>query len=234
MIEIKTLASGSSGNAYIISDGATTLLLEAGISVKKIARQTSISSIDACLISHEHGDHAKSAADIINKYSIDLYASQGTLNALNLASDYRAHVIKSECQVNIGTFAVMPLTMKHDAAEPLGFIISSSAGKLLFATDTYLIPYKIPRGTTVLMLECNYSLEELTRSIALGVTDHRQWERLRMSHMSLEYLLRYLSENKDRLSAVSEIHLIHVSSRNGNKESFKQKVRAFTGLPVIV
>lgn len=234
MMEIKTLASGSSGNAYIISDGKTTLLLEAGISVKKIARQVPISSIDACLISHEHGDHAKAAADITNKYSIDLYASQGTLNALNLGSDYRTHAIKSECQVNIGTFAIMPLEMKHDAAEPLGFIISSSAGKLLFATDTYLIPYKIPCGTNILMLECNYSLDELNRSIALGVTDHRQRERLRMSHSSLEYLLQYLSENKDRLSAVSEIRLIHISNRNGNKETFKQQVQALTGLPVFI
>jgi phosphoribosyl 1,2-cyclic phosphodiesterase len=234
MLEIKTLASGSSGNAYVISDGETTLLLEAGISVKQIAQQVSISSIDACLVSHEHGDHAKAAASIVEKYSIDLYASHGTLDFLNLSSDYRAHAIKSERQVNIGTFAVMPIEMKHDAAEPLGFIIGSSAGKLLFATDTYLIPYKIPRGTTALMLECNYSLEELNRSIALGVTEHRQRERLRMSHMSLEYLLRYLSENRDRLSAVSEIRLIHVSSRNGNKELFKNAVQAFTGLPVIV
>ena len=234
MLEIKTLASGSGGNAYVISDGQTNLLLEAGISAKKIASYVQLSTIDACLISHEHGDHAKAAADIIKKYSIDLYASQGTLNALNLSSDYRAHEIKSECQLQIGTFAIMPLEMKHDAAEPLGFIISSSAGKLLFATDTYLIPYKIPRGTTVLMLECNYSLDELNRSIALGVTDHRQRERLRMSHSSLEYLLQYLSENKDRLSAVSEIRLIHISSRNGNKETFKRQVQALTGLPVIV
>ena len=234
MIEIKTLASGSSGNAYVISDSKTNLLLEAGISTKEIARQVPISSVDACLISHEHGDHAKSAGAIIKKYSIDLYASQGTLNALNISSDYRAHAIKSESQFEIGTFAIMPLAMKHDAAEPLGFIISSSAGKLLFATDTYFIPYKIPRGTTALMLECNYSLDLLNQSIALGVTDHRQRERLRMSHMSLEYLLRYLSENKDRLSAVSEIRLIHISSRNGDKALFKEKIQEFTGLPVIV
>ncbi len=235
MMNIRTLASGSSGNAYLVSDGVTTLLLEAGIPIKSIARQASLSSIDACLISHEHGDHAKSAADIVRKYSIDLYASHGTLDALCLSCDYRVHPVKAEEQCDIGTFVVMPLAMKHDAAEPLGFIITSRhGGKLLFATDTYLIPYKIPHGTTVLMLECNYSMELLAQSITSGVTDHRQRERLRFSHMSLEYLLQYLSENKDRLGSVSEICLIHMSGRNGDRALFKRKVQELTGLPVIV
>lgn len=235
MLNIKVLASGSTGNAYIVSDGVTTLLLEAGISSKQIAKQAPLSLIDACLISHEHGDHAKAAADLVRKYSIDLYASQGTLNAIRLNTDYRCHLIKSESQITIGTFAVTPFNVKHDAAEPLGFIISSSAGKLLFVTDTYLIPYKIPKGTTVLMLECNYSLAELEKSIALGVTDHRQRDRLRLSHMSLEYLINgYLQENRDRLSTVQEIHLIHVSDRNGNRTLFKQAVEDTTGLPVTV
>lgn len=229
------MASGSSGNAYTITDGVTTLLLEAGISVKRIARQASLSSINACLISHEHGDHAKAAADIVKKYSVELYASQGTLDALHLTDDYRIHAVKSERQVEIGSFAIMPLEMKHDAAEPLGFIITSRrGGKLLFATDTYLISYKIPHGTTVLMLECNYSMEVLAQSIASGVTDHRQRERLRFSHMSLEYLLQYLSENKERLRDVSEIKLIHMSGRNGDKALFKRRVQELTGLPVTV
>lgn len=235
MMDVHTLASGSSGNAYIISDGATTLLLEAGIPIKKIARQVSLSSVDACLLSHEHGDHARAAADLMVRYSVDLYASHGTLDALHLSDDYRAHPVKAEEQFGIGTFTVMPLHMKHDAAEPLGFILSSSrGGKLLFATDTYLIPYKIPHGTTVLMLECNYSLDVLSQSIALGVTDHRQRDRLRFSHMSMEYLLRYLHENRNRLSAVSEIRLIHLSGRNGDRELFKRKVEELTGLPVYV
>lgn len=235
MLDIQTLASGSSGNAYVIRDGVTTLLLEAGIPVKSITRRVSLSTVDACLISHEHGDHARAAADLMIKYSLDLYASRGTLDALGLSDDYRAHPVRAEETYRIGTFTVMPLHMKHDAAEPLGFLLSSSrGGKLLFATDTYLIPYRIPRGTTALMLECNYSLDLLSQSISDGVTDHRQRDRLRFSHMSLEYLLRYLSENRDRLGAVSEVRLIHASSRNGDRELFKRKVEELIGLLVSV
>ena len=84
------------------------------------------------------------------------------------------------------------------------------------------------------MLECNYSLDLLSQSISDGVTDHRQRDRLRFSHMSLEYLLRYLSENRDRLGAVSEVRLIHASSRNGDRELFKRKVEELIGLLVSV
>ena len=235
MIDIQTIASGSAGNAYVIRDGATTLLLEAGISVKTLARKVTLASIDACLISHEHADHARAAADLMVRYSIDIFSSRGTLDALGLADDYRAHAMDAEEPCRIGTFTVMPLPMRHDAAEPFGFIVGSSrGGKLLFATDTCLIPYRIPRGTTSLMLECNYSLALLRRSIADGVTAHGQRDRLRMSHLSLEYLLRYLGENKDRLGAVSEIRLLHISGRNGDGLLFKRRVEELTGIPVYV
>jgi len=68
MIQIKALASGSSGNCYHLTDGSSGLLIEAGIPIKKISKGIGFkltSEIDGCLITHEHMDHSKSARDIM-------------------------------------------------------------------------------------------------------------------------------------------------------------------------
>lgn len=68
-MKIKSIASSSKGNAYLISDFQTTVLIECGISLKELKRKTNFivpGVIDACLISHEHGDHSKSLKDLLN------------------------------------------------------------------------------------------------------------------------------------------------------------------------
>ena len=79
MIEIKCLASGSSGNSYAVDDGETVLLLEAGITSKKILSGYAelLDRVAGCLVTHEHKDHAKSAWDL-TKSGIDVYTSEGT------------------------------------------------------------------------------------------------------------------------------------------------------------
>jgi len=61
MIQIQTIASGSKGNAYVVTDGHSQLLLECGIAFKKIRKALNFntSSLAGCLITHEHGDHTK-------------------------------------------------------------------------------------------------------------------------------------------------------------------------------
>jgi len=85
MVEISSLASGSSGNCYRLTDGSTPLLLECGISFKEIKKKLNFrtSEIAACLITHEHGDHAKAVNDLM-KAGIDCYMSKGTKEALGI------------------------------------------------------------------------------------------------------------------------------------------------------
>src|SRR5690625_2141194 len=92
MIEIKTLASGSSGNAYWISDGHTELLLECGIRFKDIQKALDFktSNLSGCLVSHEHKDHTKGLKDVV-RAGINVYASQGTIDA----EDIKHHRIKT-------------------------------------------------------------------------------------------------------------------------------------------
>src|SRR5690625_843746 len=161
MINIKTLASGSAGNAYLISDGHTQVLLECGISFREIqiALGFKTSNIAGCLISHEHKDHTKGLKEVLQA-GIDVYASQGTIEQKGI-KHHRLKAIKPKEQFSIGTWTVLPFDVEHDVSEPLGFLLMNQQGeKLLFATDTFYVRYKF-KGLTHIMIECNYSMDIL-------------------------------------------------------------------------
>lgn len=232
MIEIKPLGSSSAGNAYHITDGYTDLLLEAGIRYKDIQRALNFQTtkIAGCLISHEHGDHCKAVADIV-KAGIDVYASQGTLDALGLSS-HRAKRIRAKQQFRIGTWTILPFDVQHDVAEPLGFLLANQAGeKLVFITDSYYCRYKFP-GLTHIMLECNYSMQILDQNIESGRVPAVMKKRLLRSHFSLENAKDFLLAND--LSKVQEIWLLHLSDNNSDEGLFKREIQELTGKPVFV
>lgn len=232
-MNIKILASGSSGNCYSVSDGETTILLECGISIKEIKKGLGfrLSSVAACLITHEHKDHCKSVEDII-KAGIDVYMSGGTQEALNITG-HRANVIKNKETIKIGTFAVMAFDTEHDATEPIGYLLYSMATKekLLFATDTYYIRYRFP-GLTHIMVECNYAADILYNNIDEGLVTSSMKNRLLQSHFSLENVKEFLKVNN--LSNVKEIYLMHLSARNSDEERFKREIQELTGKMVFI
>lgn len=232
-MEIKVLASGSTGNAYTISDGRTTLLLDAGIPMSQIRVSTgfNVSRIDGALITHEHGDHIKAARDLM-RAGVDVYASAGTLKAQALIG-HRAHPVRSRERFDVGTFKVVPFDVQHDAAEPLGFTCESriTGEKLLYATDTYYIKYRFT-DLTHIMIECNYSEEGVRHSVEAGYIPQELVPRLIKSHMSLEHLLEMLRAND--LSKVQRIYLLHLSSNNSDEEAFRTAVARETGAEVYV
>lgn len=230
-MEIKTLASGSTGNAYIISSGGSSLLLECGISIDKIKKGCGyrLSGMGACLLSHGHKDHCKAAQDVLAA-GVDLYCSPGTAGFCGL-SGHRLHLVKAKQQFRVGPWTVLPFDTEHDCEEPLGFLIANGGEKLLFATDTYFLKYRF-KGLTHIMLEANYSLDTLDANIAAGYVDASRRDRLLRSHMSLDQCVNTLKAND--LSAVKEIHLIHMSYKNGDAERFKRAVQRATGKPIYV
>ncbi len=232
-MDIKVLASSSSGNCYRISDGHTALLLECGISIQRIREGLGfrLSEIDGCLISHEHKDHCKAAGDVI-RAGIDIYLSKGTKEAIGL-DGHRIKVVKALEQFRIGTFTILPFDTQHDAAEPLGYLVYSNKTKekLLFATDTYYIKYKFT-GLTHIMVECNYASDILYSNIEKGLVPEGLKNRLLRSHFSLENVKNFLKAND--LSKVQEIYLMHLSSGNSDAERFKREIQSLTGKPVYI
>ena len=115
------LASSSHGNCYVVHDGETAILLECGISFRQIKKRLgfNLSNIRACLISHEHKDHAKSFMDFI-KSGVEVFASEGTAGALDCDL---ITTVADRVQFQVGSLEIVPFATFHDAAEPLGFLI---------------------------------------------------------------------------------------------------------------
>lgn len=230
MIKVKTLASGSSGNAYLIDDGHTQLLLECGIRFKdiQIAMDFKTSNLSGVLISHEHKDHTKGLKDVL-RAGIDCYMSQGTAEAEGI-EHHRIKTVENKQQFKIGTWTILPFDVEHDVAEPFGYLIMNEQGeKLLFATDTYYVKYRF-KGLTHVMIESNYSIDILDENIATGRVHKWMRNRLIKSHFSLENVKEFLKAND--LSKVQEIHLLHLSDTNSNEELFKREIQELTGKPV--
>jgi phosphoribosyl 1,2-cyclic phosphodiesterase len=231
MIELKTLASGSTGNAYLLSNGSSALLLEAGISAQRLQRLSGfrLSGLDGALVTHEHGDHASGALGVM-RHGVDCYMSRGTAEALR-ASGHRLHIIRDLERFQIGSWTVLPFDTVHDAEEPLGFLLTDSVHKILFATDTRYLKYRF-QGLTHLFVECNHSRPILRESVNQGVVHPALAHRIRQAHMSLETLQRMLAAND--LSRAEEIRLLHLSDDNSDEEEFVRAVEEQTGIPTYV
>lgn len=217
-MKFESLASSSHGNAYIVSDSDTRILLECGVSHKQLQKLAgfSLSDIKACLVSHEHKDHAKCVDELI-KRGMEVYMSYGTARALENDS---ATLIENMEQFNVGSFDIVPFTTFHDAAEPLGFLIKSriDGDVLAFATDTVNLRYKFP-GLNILAIEANYDRKILDRCEKLP---EKVRHRITNSHMEIETLCDYLRSLD--LSECREIHLLHLSDAMSDEGGFMRKV----------
>lgn len=222
-MKLITYASGSKGNLYVLENEKESLLIEAGLPIKKIKETLDFdfSNIKGCLVSHEHGDHAKGIKGIAD-LGIDVYTGKGTIDKLELEG-HRFKAVKDKEQFTIGSFNILAFSTQHDAAEPLGFLIqdSISGEKFLFATDTYYIKYKFKK-LNYMALECNYSEEILQENTDTGKINEYLAERIRRSHFSLENVLEFLKAND--ISKLEKLYLIHLSESNADGELFRERI----------
>lgn len=218
-MRFEELASSSAGNAYVVSDRDTRILLECGISHRRLQQLTNfqLSQFAGCLVSHEHKDHAK-AVDQLIKDGITVYMSEGTAEALGTEC---TEPIADMEQFRIGSFDIVPFATFHDAAEPLGFLIKSriDGDILAFATDTVNLRYRFP-GMTILAIEANYDKAILERCDRMP---DKVKHRISNAHMEIDTLCDYL-KGLD-LSRCREIHLLHLSDATSHEGHFINKVR---------
>lgn len=218
------LASSSHGNAYLVDDGDTRLLLECGLGPRKLraACGFALTELAGVLISHEHMDHAKCAAELL-KSGVDVYMSEGTAEALELSDGLfaMAHRLEHKVPAAIGSYDVVPFRVFHDAQEPLGFLIRSrtDGDVLVFATDTVNLRYRFP-GVNLLAIEANFDKEILKRSTKIP---KKTVQRIRNTHMEIDTLcdiLRHMDLRRCR-----QIFLLHLSDGNSHEGHFINKVR---------
>lgn len=231
------LASSSHGNAYLLEDGHTRLLIECGVSYRKLQRLTGFGTagIAGCLVSHEHRDHAGCYEQLL-KSGVPVYASQGTAQALECELLEELELAQPPGvgyrQFGVGSFDILPFPTFHDAAEPVGFLIRSrvDGDKLVFATDTVNLGYQF-HGVDIVAIECNYDEAILARAERMP---EKVRHRVGNTHMSVRRACVWLE--KLDLARVREVYLMHLSDACSSEWQFRQMVREVCprGVDVVV
>jgi phosphoribosyl 1,2-cyclic phosphodiesterase len=229
-MEIRILGSGSSGNAYWVSDGNTPLLLECGLPIRKIREGVDfkLSTVAGCLVSHEHGDHAKSVTELM-KAGVDVYASHDTHVVLGTNGHHRALDLLPGAALLLGTWKVQAFAVEHDAVDPCGFVLDSmlTHERLVYSGDTGYIRNRFA-GMTHVLVECNNTWD----AVREGSAPRSLKERVVKTHMSLDTVKGFLAAND--LSRVREIWLLHLSDAHSDAERFRREIQELTGKEVRV
>lgn len=233
-MQLTILGSSSKGNCYLLENETEALMIECGVNFTNIKKALNFSfkKVVGCLLTHEHGDHAKSALECM-LMGIKLYASLGTAEAVGIDPDHhRFERIKAKEVFQVGNFKILPFDVKHDAAEPLGFIINhAETGNVLFITDSYYITERF-KNLHNIIIEANFSQEIINQKIASGSSMEFLKDRIFKSHMSLETCKTTLKAND--LTNVQKIVLIHLSDSNSNAILFKKEIESTTGKKVFI
>ena len=165
------LASGSKGNALFVSDGCTSILVDAGLSGIEIERRLKskglcAEDLDAIVVSHEHVDHIQGVGVLSRRFNLPVYMTSGTINAaaaqLGNVCDFNAF----ECgkPFAIENLSIHPFSLSHDAEDPAGFTICQNGIKIGIATDLGIATAMVKehlKGCNLLIIEANHDPDML-------------------------------------------------------------------------
>ncbi len=170
-LQFCSLASGSSGNCYLVRTESTSVLVDAGISKKKIQEGLctlgiQLESIQGLLITHEHTDHTKSVSTVSKGCpKLEIYATDGTWeNMEQEVPSTRRHSVKAGELFSIGDLQVRPFCLSHDAAQPVGYSFLSGGKQITVVTDTGCCSEEIlnqAQKADLLVLEANHDVDML-------------------------------------------------------------------------
>jgi phosphoribosyl 1,2-cyclic phosphodiesterase len=179
MLELCSIASGSSGNCICVGSDEAHILIDAGISGKRI--EQGLHAIDlksqemaGILVTHEHLDHISGLGVMARRYGLPVYATAGTIEAIKKTShvgkidESLFHPIVAGTDFTIADLSITPLSISHDAAEPVAYRIQS--GNRVFAVVTDLGTYdeqmiRQLQGLDVLLLEANHDVHMLETGV---------------------------------------------------------------------
>lgn len=237
-MELKVVSTGSRGNCYLLEHEGRILILDAGLKIDALlpSLKYQLNKVDAALITHEHMDHAKGVAELIDR-GVPVIMTDGTMMEVVGSSDYlvrsaRPWVKRWTEQAVIGNWIVKLFDVQHDAAEPTGFLIwhNPTKCKILYLTDARWCGYQFA-GLTHIIIECNYIQDIIDNNFRSGQLSKPLYQRITDSHMSLETLAEYL-QSLD-LSSCQKIILTHLSDHNSDAARMVETIFKVTGIDTI-
>ena len=208
-MKVIVIASGSKGNATYIEYQNTRILIDAGVTAKRIKEElakykTKCSSLDAILVTHEHSDHIKCLERVSNIFHADVYMSpksiEGASNPMQRVLDsLNVYELLGEVKYQIGDLIVVPITLSHDTNNVFGFLIKAGNESIAYLTDTGEISdkyIKLLRQMHYLIIESNHDeqmLLESDRDYMLKKRILSKYGHL-SNHQCAEYLRKIISE----------------------------------------
>jgi len=230
-----SIASGSSGNCIYVGSDTTHLLIDVGISGKRI--ESGLNTLDLCgrdldgiLITHEHSDHIAGLGVIARKYGVPIYASKGTIAAmketpgLGNIDDELFVEVEADKKKMIKDLTIYPMYISHDAKEPLAYRIGYGNRKVAVCTDLGVYnDYTVEclKGMDAVLIEANHDVKMLQ----VGPYPYYLKQRIlgNKGHLSNENSGRLLSRIlHERLKT---IYLGHLSKENNLPELAYEAVR---------
>jgi phosphoribosyl 1,2-cyclic phosphodiesterase len=224
------LASGSKGNAIYVSDGRTSLLVDAGLSGIEMERRFAaagleISTLQAIVVSHEHSDHIRGVGVLSRRYQLPVYISSGTQKACGtqLGRLHAVHHFETGRSFTLNGLTIHPFVTSHDAADPAGFTISRNGRKIGIATDLGIATGMVKehlKTCDLLILEANHDPTMLIEGPYPWPLKQRI--KSRNGHLSNQESGDLLAEI--RHDGLCHVILAHLSETNNTPEIARQTV----------
>jgi len=229
-VRFATLGSGSRGNATLVEYGSTRILIDNGFSLRELERRLDLvglepHGIEAVLLTHEHGDHAKGVAAFAARYGAAVWTTPGTWKAVGAPEVPRLRLFSGHAGgISIGDLRVLPYTVPHDAREPTQFVFECAGGRLGVLTDAGSVtPHMraMLRDCDALILECNHDVNLLRSGPYPPVLQRRVGgPQGHLSNTQAAALLDSLP-----VAGVRHLLLAHVSQKNNRPDLVRDAVR---------
>jgi phosphoribosyl 1,2-cyclic phosphodiesterase len=168
-VRVVSLASGSSGNALLIDAVHTRLLIDAGISARRIEQGLArvgvrATTLDGVLITHEHIDHICGLPVLARRFALTVHLTAGTDRALRTTGRLARRIIGQSSTFDVGQATVTAMPVRHDGAEPCGYIVEVSGATIAVFTDLGCAEPHLReplRRADLIVLEANHDLDRL-------------------------------------------------------------------------
>lgn len=224
MLKFSLLGSGSSGNAAFITSPHTKILIDSGLSFRRLLARVesigeSLEGLQAVFITHEHGDHINCLGTLARKYNVPVYLTEKTHQSFpsRIRDLPRTEYFEPGDTIIVGDLTINSFSVNHDAVDPVCFTVTSAGAKVGFATDlgycTNLVRARLS-GCNALVVEANYCPEMLRMGLYPPAVRERIGSRNgHLSNQSMASLLKDVMHDD-----LQTVVLIHISENNNTPE----------------
>lgn len=221
-LQIRSLASGSSGNAFLVRTATSTLLIDAGLSARALERHLRHHDVDpaalsAIVLSHEHHDHAQGAGPLARRYNVPIVCTAGTAQALGAAIAGVEVRTLSDAGVTVGDTDLWSFPVPHDAADPCGILLRHNQWTIGVALDLGHAPSHVAealQAADLVVIEANHDRERLLATAYPWSTKHRILsDRGHLSNLQAAQVLATIAEDGRH----RDVWLAHLSEKGNDQ-----------------